>query len=540
MPLVLLKGNADMNAAVQKQGTEPIGKLLFQYSLPAVAGFLANALYQFVDRVLVGRGVGTEAMAAVTCVYPLTILAMGIGMLLGTGTGNQISTLLGKGDKEGAERVLGQSLRLAAFLGGGVVLCLVVFAAPILRLCGADGEVLAMAVPYLRASALGQLFMIALISMGNILRVQGRPNLGVLFMVSGNVLNAGLAYLAIYVLHWGIVGAALATSLSVTLNLVAVLLFVQSPASLLRIRRRHLGKNAELARSILVQGAPIFLMQILGTVLFLAANRGVAGLEGARGVAAVGVFNTISILLVYPPLGVVQAMQPLVAYNRGAGNLARVRAFLGASLSITLAMGVVFAGLLAAFPGPVAALFTRTDVRLIDLVRHGLPLFSISIALFGLQGTASHYFLAAQEPKKAAILLLGRQLLAIPLFLVLPRILGFHGVYLAMPLSDAPFALVSALLLRREWKKLCEDGANAASEEVEWDEVRLHKRSLEDGKALELRLEYREAVVGICQVRREQPALQTIQWDAPAPSWAREIFQQAGEEWAREASLAIS
>ncbi len=526
---------------VQKQGTDSIGKLLFQYSLPAVAGFLVNALYQFVDRVLVGRGIGTEAMAAVTCVYPLTILVMGVGMLLGTGTGNQISTLLGKGDKEGAERVLGQSLRLAALLGGSLLLVLFVLARPILELCGAHGNVLAMAVPYLRISAIGQIFLIALISMGNILRVQGRPNLGLIFMVVGNVLNAGLAALAIFGLHWGVAGAALATTISVALNLAAVLVFVQSPASLLRIRRRHLVADAALARSILVQGAPIFLMQILGTVQFLVANRGAAGLDGARGVAVVGVFNTISILLIYPPLGVAQAMLPLVAFNRGAGNFGRVRSLLASSLVITMAMGVIFAVTVALLPGPVASIFTKSDLRLVELVRLGLPWFMISVALFGIQGTASHYFLASQEPRKAGILLLGRSLLSIPLFLVMPGLFGFFGLYLVAPLSDIPFALVAVVLLRKEWKKLtAAEREREAAAIVEWDEVRLHKRALEDGKALELRLEYREAVVGICQLRREQPALQTIQWDAPAPSWAREIFQQAGEEWARETSLAVS
>lgn len=440
--------------SVRHQGSAPVGKLLLQYSLPAIAGFLANALYQFVDRVLVGRGVGTEAMAAVTCAYPLTILTMGVGLWLGTGTGNQISTLLGKGEKDEAERVLGQSVRLGLLLGGVLSLLLIVLARPILIGCGATGGVLEMAIPYLRITAVGQVCLIAIISMGNILRTQGRPGLGLAFMGTGNLVNALLAWLAIFVLHLGIAGAALATTVTVTLNLAALLIFVQSPSSVLRIRRRHLRHDAALARSILALGAPMFLMQILGTLTFLAANHGAAGLDGIRGVASVGVFNAVSILLIYGPLGIAQAFQPLVAYNRGAGQTSRVRELLTKTLLATTGMGVVSALVVALIPVTVASLFTRHDTALIDIVAHGLPVFMISVALFGIQGTASHYFLAIHQPQKAGLLLLGRQLLAIPLFLILPRTFGFTGLYLVAPLSDVPMALLAAWMLHAEWKAL--------------------------------------------------------------------------------------
>jgi putative MATE family efflux protein len=443
-----------VSAAVERQGTDPIGKLLWQYSLPAVAGFLVNALYQFVDRVLVGRGVGTEAMAAVTCAYPLTILSMGIGLLLGTGTGNQISTFLGQGRRDQAERVLGQAVRLSLILGGAFAVAYVLLARPVLRLCGAEGAVLELAVPFLRIAAVGQLCLIALVSMGNILRVQGRPGTGLAFFAGGTVLNAVLAAWAIFGLHLGVVGAALASTVAAGANLAAVLWFVQSPRSLLRIRRANLRADPPLARSIVALGAPVFLMQVLGTLVFLAANRGALALDGARGVAAVGVFNTVSLLLVYPMVGVAQAMQPLVAYNRGAGRPDRVRALVSRVLVATTVMGCAAALGVGLLPGPVAGLFTHTDAPLVELVRRGLPWFMASVVAFGVQGTASHYFLAVQRPRPAGLLLLGRQLLAIPLFLTLPRLLGFAGLYLVGLLSDLPFAALAAVLLRGEWRRL--------------------------------------------------------------------------------------
>ncbi|HEY5958799.1 MAG TPA: MATE family efflux transporter, partial [Polyangiaceae bacterium] len=208
------------------------------------------------------------------------------------------------------------------------------------------------------------------------------------------------------------------------------------------------------ARSILKFGAPVFLMQVLGTMVFLAANHGAGAIGGTRGIAMVGVFNTISILLIYPALGVAQAMQPLLAYNRGAKQFDRVLSILRSSLRATTAIGVIAALFVASFPGPVAALFTRTDAELVNMVRAGIPWFMVSIALFGVQGTASHYFLAIQQPGKAGALLLGRQLLAIPLFLVLPRLFGIQGLYLVSALADLPLALLAAFYLQKEWTLL--------------------------------------------------------------------------------------
>ena len=196
------------------------------------------------------------------------------------------------------------------------------------------------------------------------------------------------------------------------------------------------------------------MMQVLGMVTFLVANHGAAGLDGARGVAAVGVFNTVSILLIYGPLGVVQAMQPLIAFNRGAGRMDRVRDLLKRALIATTVMGVVSALIIACFPEAVAGLFTRNDMKLVDIVAQGLPIFMVSVALFGVQGTASHYFLAVHQPKKASLLLLGRQVLAIPLFLILPKLFGFPGLYLVSVLSDVPMAILAAYMLRKEWRVL--------------------------------------------------------------------------------------
>jgi putative MATE family efflux protein len=452
-------------SAVAKQGTEPVGRLLLQYSLPAVAGFLANALYQLVDRAIVGNGVGTDAMAAVGCAFPLTMISFGAGLLLGTGTGNQISTFLGRGRREDAERVLGQSVVLALLVGGGFLVLYCAVPRPLLRLSGAEGAVLELAVPYLRVSAVGQVFLIALVAMGNILRVQGRPNLGLLFMVGGSVLNAGLCALAVFVLRLGVTGAALATTLSIGLNLAAVLVFVQGPRSALRIRRRHLRLDRRESATIVALGAPMFLMQVVGAALFFAMNHA-AVLEGPAGVAAVSALGAVSQLLIFPPLGVHQAMQPLVAYNRGAGRFDRVRALLARVLWSTVAIGAGGALAVSLAAPWVAGLFTRSDQHLVALVREGLPWAMASVAFFPVQGAASNYFLAVHRPRAAGIVLLGRQLLALPLLVVLPAWFGFRGIFYVGVLADVPFAALAAALLRREWRALDREAVAAAAEPV--------------------------------------------------------------------------
>jgi putative MATE family efflux protein len=440
--------------AVKHMGEQSIGRLLLRYSLPAIAGFLANALYQIVDRILVGRGVGTDGMAAVTSAFPLAIVAMALGLLVGSGTGNRISVLLGQRDAEGAERVLGQSLRLALTNGSLLAIATCVFSKPLLLACGCPPHLLPMAIPFVRILAIGQIFLITLISMGNILRVQGRPMLGLLIMLSSNLLNVGLATLAIFGLHWGITGTALATAISQAAGCLTVIAFVQGRSSVLHIRRVHLKADRALARSIITLGAPVGLMQLLATLVFLAANHGAGGQAGTRGVAALGVLNTVAMFLIYPPLGVMQAMQPLVGFNKGSGQMKRVRAILVRVLLATTAMGALFAILTAIFAGAIAGLFSKNDPELIEMVRRGLPWFTIPITLFGITGTMAHYFLSVHEPRAASVLLLGRQVLAIPLFVVLPRWLGFYGIYLVGPCADSLFAVVAATVMVRELARL--------------------------------------------------------------------------------------
>ncbi len=435
-------------------GEQPVGRLLVRYSLPAIAGFLANALYQFADRIIVGRGVGTDGMAAVTAAFPLAIIGMAVALLLGTGTGNRISVLLGQKDQEGAERVLGQSVRLA--LISGILLALIVcaFTRPLLIACGCEVRLLPMAIPFARILAVGQVFLIVLIAMGNILRVQGRPMLGLAFMLGSNALNVGLAWLAVFIFQWGVTGTALATAFSQILGCLLLIGFVQSPRSVLHIRGRFMSADKITARAIVSLGAPFGLMQVLATMVFLAANHGAEGQGASRGLATLGVLNTVAMLLIYPSLGVMQAMMPLVGFNQGAGRIDRVRALLVRVLVTCIGMGAFFSLLIVIFQTPVAALFSKSDQELITMVRIGLPWFVVPISLFGLAGTMAHYFLAVHEPRKAGILLLGRQILAIPLFLFLPRLVGFYGMYMAAPLADLPFAVVGGVLMVRELARL--------------------------------------------------------------------------------------
>ena len=440
--------------AVKHMGEQSIGRLLIRYSVPAIAGFVANALYQFVDRIMVGRGVGTDGMAAVTSAFPLSLVAMALALLLGAGTGNRISVLLGQRDATGAERVLGQGLRQALINGTVLALVCWIFTKQILLACGCAPQLLPMAIPFVRITSIGHIFLISLISMGNILRVQGRPMLGLTIMLASNALNVALAALAVFGLHWGVTGTALATAISQSAGCLTVIAFVQGKASVLHIRRAFLKADRALARSIVALGAPLGLMQLLGMLVFLAANHGAGSQAGTRGVAALGVLNTVAMLLIYPPLGVMQSMQPLVGFNKGAGRMDRVRGLLVRVLVATVAMGAISSVLVAILPGVVAGLFSKNDLELIEMVRLGLPYFVVPITLFGITGTMAHYFLSVQRPRGAALLLLGRQAIAIPLFLLLPRWLGFYGMYLVGPISDLPFAIVATVFMVRELGKL--------------------------------------------------------------------------------------
>jgi putative MATE family efflux protein len=440
--------------AVKHMGELPVGRLLARYSVPAILGFVANALYQFVDRILVGRGVGTDGVAAVTAAFPLAIVTMALGLLVGAGTGNRISVLLGQRKIEDAERFLGQGLRLGLMLGSGLAVVSWLFTKPILIACGCSPQLLPMAIPFVRIISIGQIFLISLISMGNILRLQGRPILGLTIMLSSNVLNVILATVAVFHLHWGVRGTALATAISQTAGFLTVLAIVQSRLSTLHIRRVHMRRDPTTAKSILSLGAPIGFMQLLATLVFLAANHGAGDQAGTRGIAVLGVLNTVAMLLIYPPLGVMQAMQPLIGFNKGAGRMDRVRGILVRALITTFLMGAAFSVLIALFPGPVARLFSKNDVTLIAMVRDGLPWFVIPITLFSFSGTMAHYYLSVHQPRSSALLILGRQLLAIPLFILFPRWLGYFGMYIVGACADLPFAAIAVVFMIREFAKL--------------------------------------------------------------------------------------
>jgi Na+-driven multidrug efflux pump len=251
-----------------------------------------------------------------------------------------------------------------------------------------------------------------------------------------------------------VTGTALATMISQVVGCSLVLSFVQSRKSVLHLRRHYLRAHRATAHAIIGLGAPFGLMQVLGTLVMLAANHGAASQAGSRGLATLGVLNTVAMLLIYPSLGVMHAMMPLVGFNKGAGRLDRVRQLLVRVLVTCISMGVFFSIMLAIFPGPVAALFSKTDPELIEMVRRGLPWFVVPVTLFGLAGTMAHYFLSVHQPRKAAVLLLGRQILAIPLFLLLPRLFGFYGMYIAAPLADLPFMVVGAVFMVRELARL--------------------------------------------------------------------------------------
>jgi putative MATE family efflux protein len=452
--------------AVKHMGELSPGRLLARYSLPAILGFLANALYQFVDRILVGRGVGTDGVAAVTAAFPLAIVTMALGLLVGAGTGNRISVMLGQRNTEGAERVLAQGLRLGLMLGVGLAIVSWLFTSPILIACGCEPQLLPMAIPFVRIVSLGQISLIALISMGNILRLQGRPVLGLSIMLSSNVLNVILATIAVFHLHWGVKGTALATAISQTAGFLTVITIVQSKTSVLHIRRVFMKADRAVAKSILTLGAPIGFMQLLATLVFLAANHGAGSQAGTRGIAVLGVLNTIAMLLIYPPLGVMQAMQPLIGYNKGAGRMDRVRGILVRALVTTFLMGASFSALVAIFPEHVAGLFSKDDLQLIAMVRDGLPWFVIPITLFSLSGTMAHYYLSVHRPRNSAVLMLGRQLLAIPLFILLPRWLGFFGMYIVGACADLPFVVVALALMVHELAKLRDSSSTAVPESV--------------------------------------------------------------------------
>ena len=431
-----------------EMGNDKISKLLVKFSLPAIVGMLVNALYNVVDSIFVGRGVGDLALAGITVSLSLMTTFMACVMLVGMGATSLISIRMGERKGEEAEKIIGNALVLFLIIGAVLTVLGLIFLEPILTLFGASPDVMPYALDYMRIILLGSVFMAIGLGMNNFIRAEGNPKIAMNTMLIGAITNIILDYIFIFIFKWGIKGAAFATILSYTVTSSWVLYHFLVGNSKLKIKVENLRLDKLMVKGILLIGFPTFVMQITSSMQHLILNRSLAHHGGDLALAAVGIFMSVSTLLVMPSMGIIHGAQPIIGYNYGAKRYGRVKDTL--KLAIISATSIVTLGYLASILWPIQliSLFNENP-ELIKLGTHAMGIFFKFLPLIGVQLMSASYFQAVGKPRQATLLSLSRQVfIFIPLLVILPMRWGLEGIWWSSPISDiAAFAVTGIWLL---------------------------------------------------------------------------------------------
>lgn len=433
--------------------TRPVGRLLWEYSLPAIVGMLVMALYNVVDRVFIGRVVGPEAISGMTLTFPLMNITTAIGVIVGVGSSTYISILMGRQRPDMAARTLGNAATLTVINAAAYILCFAVFMDPILRLFGASDVTLPYARTYMMWVLPGLFLTNVTFGFNNVMRATGYPTRAMFTMIIGALVNVVLDAVFVLYMGWGMKGAAIATDIAMLVSAVFVMQHFFRRDVTLSFTRGTLRLNAGIVKNVVTLGAAPSVVNFASCFINAIINRALVGHGGDMAIGAAGIFVTYTSLIVTVVLGINMGLQPIVGYNYGAGlthRLRRVTIIACTAATIICTLGTVVS---LGFPQLIAACFTTSDF-LIDVTVHCLRNATWAFPLAGIPIVATAFFQSVDAPGKALFLSLTRQVLfLIPLMLWLPGRLGVTGVWLSFPISDIMACAAAVLMMAWEMRR---------------------------------------------------------------------------------------
>ena len=417
--------------------TEPIGKLLLRYSLPAIAAMVVFSLYNIIDSIFIGHGVGPLAISGLAITFPVMNLTFALVLLVGIGGASICSIRLGQQDIDGATRVLGNVLLLGLINGVTFGLLSQLVLDPVLTAFGASEHTLPYARDFMQIILYGLPVTCTMFGLNHIMRATGYPQKAMLSAVLTVGMNIILAPIFIFWLKWGIRGAAIATVLSQCVGMVWVLSHFRNPKSTVHFRPGTFRLRWKIVSSIFSIGMSPFLLNVCACLVTVLINIGLKRYGGDMAIGAFGILNRILILFVMLVMGLTQGMQPIVGYNFGAQKHDRVKQTL--KLSILTGVCITSSGFLICelFPHAVSAIFTN-DQELIDIASRGVRICVLMFPLVGIQIVVGNFFQSIGKAKLSIFLSLTRQLLFLaPCLLILPRFFELKGIWISLPVSDS-------------------------------------------------------------------------------------------------------
>ena len=440
---------SDNKQSTLELGTKPVGRLLMQYAMPAIIAMTASSLYNMVDSIFIGQGVGPMAISGLALTFPFMNLSAAFGAAVGVGASTCISVKLGQRDYSTAQNILGNTITLNLIIGVLFSIVSLLFLDPILYFFGASDQTIPYARDYMVIILLGNVFSHMYFGMNAVLRAAGKPRHAMYATMFTVIMNTMLDPLFIYTLGLGISGAAYATILSQMIALTWQIWLFADRSQLLHLCKGTYRLRKAIVRNIIGIGMSPFLMNVCACIVVIFINKGLLQYGGDLTVGAYGIANRTAFVFVMVVMGINQGMQPIAGYNYGARNTARLMKTL--KLSMLAATVVTTSGFLVAefIPELCARMFTP-DEQLIGLAAHGLRIIMATFPIVGYQMVVTNFFVSIGMAKTSIFLSMSRQMLFLfPLLLLLPLEFGVNGVWMSMPISDTLSALVTLWFMVR-------------------------------------------------------------------------------------------
>ena len=447
-----------MNSQSKKMellGSASIPKALLAMGIPTMIGMLVNAFYNLVDAYFVG-GLGESQMGTISVVYPLGQVVVGLGLLFGNGAASYISRLLGRGDKENADKVASTALYSSISVGAVIIIISMIFLHPILKLLGATDSILPYAATYAGIYIVSCIFNVFNVTMNNIVTSEGAAKTTMCALLIGAVLNIALDPLFIYVFDLGVAGAAIATAISQVVSTCVYLTYILRKKSVFHFRVKDCTYSREIMSEIFKIGIPTLVFQIL-TSLSISLINNAAGDYGDSAIAGMGVVTRLISMGSLSVFGFIKGFQPIAGYSYGAKKFDRLREAIKTSILWSTVFCVIFGLVLALFPTAIVSQFTKGDAEMIRIGAASLRANGITIMLFGFYTVYSSLFLALGKGREGFILGACRQgICFIPVILLLPMVWGLNGILYAQPIADVLSAIITVFMAIPLHKKLNE------------------------------------------------------------------------------------
>lgn len=431
-----------------------LSKLLIKFSAPAVAGMFVNALYNIISRVYVGQDMGADGLAGITILFPLGLLYMGFSALIGVGSNALFSIRLGEKRTEEARLILGNGFVMLTAVCAALTLLSYCWLDPLLRFLGADGSVLPYARDYAQVVLPGYFLFGIGLGMNNFIRSAGKPKTAMATQFIGAFINLALGPIFIFLLGWGIKGAAAATVCGQVVSFAWVMYFFVAGNTLYRLHPSYFRLKKYIVWGCMAVGFSQFAFQIASSTLNVILNHSLLKYGGNLAISAVGIAVSVNTIVMMPMIGLSQGAQPLIGYNHGARKFNTSIQ----TLKMAIRWGIVITSVgfigIEVFSRPIATIFNAQDLALVELSTRVIRILNILLPIVPLQVLATSFFQAINNPLKAAFLSLSRQVLfVIPLVLILPLFMGLDGIFWAPAVADALATVLAVYLLKKYFNK---------------------------------------------------------------------------------------